>query len=212
MNKKIAILALALCMVAAIAITGTLAYFNDVEVANNVFTVGNVDIELTEPKWEEEGKEDGKEAYPGEALAKDPTVKNVGENPCFVRVKVEGLDQFVEKFGAEALIWIRNANYELNKPNADWTLHTDGYIYYNTVLESGKTTVTPAFSHIVLPTQITNDAATKDVVVTAQAVQAQGAAPSWSTQVNNPEYMTVEKIAAWFAQAYSDTVAADPNY
>ena len=208
MNKKIAILALALCMVAAIAITGTLAYFNDVEVKNNVFTVGNVDIELTEPEWEEEGKEEAKEAYPGEALAKDPTVTNIGENPCFVRVKVEGLDQFVEKFGAEALIWIRNANYELNKPNTGWTLHTDGYIYYNTVLESDETTETPAFSHIVLPTQITNDAETKDVVVTAQAVQAQGAKPSFSAV----EAMTVEEIAAWFATAYSDTVAADLNY
>ncbi len=208
MNKKIAILALALCMVAAVAVTGTIAYFNDVEVASNEFTVGNVDIELTEPKWEEEGKKDAEEAYPGEPLAKDPTIENVGENPCFVRVKVEGLDQFVEEYGQEALIWIRNANYELNKPNTGWTLHTDGYIYYDTVLGVGETTATPAFSHIVLPTQITNDATTEAVVVTAQAVQAQGAKPSFSAV----EAMTVEEIAAWFASAYSDTVAEDPNY
>jgi len=46
--KKIAILALSLCMIAAIAVTGTIAYFADADSATNVFTVGNVDIVLYE--------------------------------------------------------------------------------------------------------------------------------------------------------------------
>lgn len=50
MKKKI--LALSLCVVmAAIAIVGgTLAYFTDTDKATNTFTVGNIDINLTESK------------------------------------------------------------------------------------------------------------------------------------------------------------------
>ncbi len=49
MNKrKILMLAMSLCMVAILAVGGTLAYFQDTDSATNVFTVGNVDIKLKE--------------------------------------------------------------------------------------------------------------------------------------------------------------------
>lgn len=49
MNKrKIILLALSLCMVAILAVGGTLAYFTDTDNAVNTFTVGNVQIELIE--------------------------------------------------------------------------------------------------------------------------------------------------------------------
>ena len=82
-------------LVAALAATAiggaTLAYFTDKESKDNTFTVGNVQIDLTEPAWTAEGggAEQAKEAYPGEALAKDPTVTNKGANPCVVRIAVE---------------------------------------------------------------------------------------------------------------------------
>jgi len=76
MKKKIIALALVLCLAAVAVVGGTLAYFTDVADATNTFTVGNVDIELTEPNWEETGKEEAKDAYPGEPLAKDPKVIN----------------------------------------------------------------------------------------------------------------------------------------
>ena len=84
-------------MAATAVIGGTLAYFTDEDVENNEFTVGNVDIDLTEPGWEETGKIDAETVYPGEPLAKDPTVTNIGANPCFVRISVSGLDQFGDK-------------------------------------------------------------------------------------------------------------------
>ena len=80
-------------LVAALAATAiggaTLAYFTDDDSATNHFTVGNVTIDLTEPKWDETGKVEAEDAYPGEALAKDPTVENTGANPAFVAVKVD---------------------------------------------------------------------------------------------------------------------------
>ena len=49
-KKKILTIALILCLIAIMAM-GTLAYFTDSDTADNVFTVGNVKIELTETEW-----------------------------------------------------------------------------------------------------------------------------------------------------------------
>ena len=188
MNKKIFALMLCIAMLAVAVVGGTLAYFTDEDDATNTFTVGNVDIDLTEPKWEETGKNEAQDAYPGEALAKDPTVTNIGKNPCFVRVSVTNLDQF----GAAGMITYRT-DYAEGALGTDWVLHTDGYFYYTKVLAAGATT-DALFDQIVIPYGVTNNAATKDIVVTAYAVQAQGARPSFSAV----EAMTVEEIAAWF--------------
>ena len=82
-KRKILLLALSACMVAILAVGGTLAYFTDVsDVKRNVFTVGDVEIELTEPNWEAEGKEEAEDVYPGEALKKDPTVETPARTPA----------------------------------------------------------------------------------------------------------------------------------
>lgn len=191
MKKKV----LALCLVVALAATaiigGTLAYFTDTKDATNTFTVGNVSIELTEPNWEGSGSQDAPEVYPGEPLAKDPTVKNDGANPCFVRIKVTGLDCL----GNAGMITYRT-DYVTDKLGDNWVKHTDGYYYYNEVLAVGATT-DALFDQIVIPTGLKNgDAETEfNVVVSAEAVQAQGAKASWSAV----QSMNVAEIAAWFA-------------
>lgn len=209
MNKrKILLLALSLCMVAILAVGGTLAYFTDEATKTNTFTVGNVDIDLTEPKWDEDGSGDAPDVYPGEPLAKDPTIENIGANPCFVRVKVEGLDQFTTEFGEDAMITLRY-KYADGYNTTDWTYY-NGYYYYNKVLATeadagneynqGLTYITtPVFDQIVMPTQLTNNAEAEPVVVTAYAVQAQGARPSYSAV----KAMTVEEIAAWFDKTWT---------
>lgn len=191
MKKKILAITLCVAMLAIMLVSGTLAYFTDNDAKTNTFTVGNVDIKLTEPKWKETGEAEAENAYPGEALAKDPTVTNNGNNPCFVRIQITGLDQFVQKFGADAMIKYRT-DYVLDQLSADWTLHTDGYFYYNKVLAAGATT-DALFDQIVMPVQLTNNAEATGIVVTAYAVQAQGARPSFS----EVQAMTVAEIAAW---------------
>ena len=57
-KRKILSLALTLCMVAILAVGGTLAYFTDTDNANNTFTVGNVQIELVEQERGENGLQD----------------------------------------------------------------------------------------------------------------------------------------------------------
>lgn len=202
-KRKILALASAVCMVAILAIGGTLAYFTSTKEATNTFTVGNVDITLTEPNWEGSGSQDAPEVYPGEPLAKDPTVTNDGANPCFVRIKVTGLDCL-----APAGNITYRTDYVDGKLGDNWERHTDGYFYYKKVLEVGKTT-DALFDQIVIPTNLTNgDAKTKfNVVVTAEAVQAQGAKASWSAV----QAMTVSDIAAWFGTCMpAPTVPVDP--
>ena len=79
--KKILALLLVICLAMAIGVGATLAYFTAEDTAKNEFTVGNVKIDLTEPKWDENGSKEAPEVYPGEALAKDPTVTNTGNVP-----------------------------------------------------------------------------------------------------------------------------------
>lgn len=194
MKKKI----LALCLIVVLAVTAvtgaTLAYFTDTtETKENVFTVGNVNIKLEEPNWTESGSVDAPDVYPGEALKKDPTVTNTGINPCFVRVSVTGLDAL----GENNMITYET-NYATGALGEGWVLHTDGYFYYTKVL-AAKEVTTALFEQIRIPVTLTNAngeeyADVYSVDVYAEAVQAQGAQPSW-TAVQN---MTVGQIADWF--------------
>lgn len=202
LKKKLTAAALVVAF-GATAVTGaTLAYFTDEKEATNTFTVGNVKIDLTEPQWEAQGKEDAKTVYAGEPLAKDPTVENKGENPCFVRVSVSNLDQFGDKGNITYLTgWVEGALGE------GWVDGEDGYYYWNKPLVVKGTEnnewnnglaskTTPLFDQIKMPIGLTGEEETKDIVVTAQAVQAQGAkAPNWAAVKG----MTLPEIKAWFA-------------
>jgi predicted ribosomally synthesized peptide with SipW-like signal peptide len=100
MKKKILIVSLVVAVLATAIIGGTLAWFTDTEEATNVFTVGDVSIELREPHYngtnftgdaaitENLGIALAGDIMPGRVIPKDPTVKNVGTNPCYVRVKM----------------------------------------------------------------------------------------------------------------------------
>lgn len=198
-KKKILSVALAASLAAVAVVSSSLAYFTDTDQKDNVFTVGNVDITLTEPQWEAKGQEEAQEMYPGEAVAKDPTVTNDGANPAFVRVKVAWPDGVKMSYRTDYVEGKLGDNWEYNE--------ADGYFYYNQVLDLGKTT-DALFDQVVLSTETTNnDAETPyDIVVTAEAIQAQGAAVQWS----RVEAMTVAEIADWFT--YQSQLPYDPEY
>ena len=186
-KKKIVSLCLAAVLVVMAIAGATVAYFTDTDAKDNTFTVGNVDITLTEPSWNTNGQESD-DVYPGEPLKKDPTVTNSGKNPCFVRISVDGLKQF----GDKGDITYRTG-FVTDALGANWVKHSDGYFYYTKVLNINEST-TALFDQIVMPTGLTGNETTKPITVTAEAVQAQGAKPSFAAV----ETMTVEEIAAWF--------------
>ena len=78
MAKKIIAFLLVVSLTAAVAIGGTLAYFTDRDSEANVFTVGDVKIDL------EEEFEQGAQLVPGVNIEKKPTITNTGINDAWV--------------------------------------------------------------------------------------------------------------------------------
>ncbi len=88
-KKKLWISILSLCLIAAVLIGGTLAFLTDSEEKTNTFTIGDLDIILEEPNWDDEV--DGKEEVPGDTMIKDPTVTAI-EGDGYMRVKMTLID------------------------------------------------------------------------------------------------------------------------
>ena len=78
MSKKSLILVVSLVLALTMGLGGTLAFFTDRDSETNIFTVGNVDIDLTEDF------EQGAELVPGKDIEKKPVITNVGNNDAYV--------------------------------------------------------------------------------------------------------------------------------
>ena len=128
-KKKILVLAVSVCLVAILAIGGTLAYFTDTDQATNTFTTGGVDITLIEQQGNAdhtglETYQDGHilmpivgsaqgEKYPnGQPKAENyidkiVTIKNNGVSDAYIRAYFaipSALDDGYETFNAGANI------------------------------------------------------------------------------------------------------------
>lgn len=96
-KKTILVAAIAVMLVAALVVGGTLAYFTDTKNATNTFTVGNVKIDLNEQQKGENGLEkfdQDKTLVPGKsndgnAVSKIVTVSNTGDNDAWVWVELK---------------------------------------------------------------------------------------------------------------------------
>lgn len=92
--KKRRSLSLVIVLIAILIVGATYAFFTDNEAVVNEFTVGDLDIELTEPSWK---PEEGEEIPPGRVVEKDPTVTEL-EGDSYMRMVVSYVDMtdFVE--------------------------------------------------------------------------------------------------------------------
>ncbi len=93
MSKKSLILVVSLVLALTVGLGGTLAFLTDRDAETNVFTVGNVDIEL------EEDFEQGAALIPGVEIEKVPTIVNEGNNDAWVWMTWSipaGLDQLIQ--------------------------------------------------------------------------------------------------------------------
>jgi len=85
----------ALALVGLCGVGATMAYFTDADTATNHFTVGKVDIDLTEDHWDPSADNDHdnipdvQEVTPKQEYAKDPTITNTGKNKAYVFAKVK---------------------------------------------------------------------------------------------------------------------------
>ena len=164
-----------------------------------MFTVGDVDITLTEPSWEAlEKNPQAKVIAPNKSIAKDPTVTvKGGSEECYVRllVTVENIEAFKAAFqddvAADGTFLLEN--FVTDWDPTEWVFKTCTYegegeakaaIYefrYKTavVKSESDTPLTPLFTNIHIPGTATNDDLAKlpaepTINVVAQAIQTQG--------------------------------------
>ena len=189
-SKKILLLALALVLVAAVSIAGTLAYLTSkTEAVNNTFTIGNVTITLDEHEVEDAYGEtltntvtqsNEYKLLPGHTYQKDPTVHVIEESEaCWVFVKVEDGLAAIEDDTTVADQILANG----------WTALADvDNVFYQQVAADDAATGTDlvVFETFKIKADVANEAladyAGATIVITAYAIQADGletAAAAW---------------------------------
>lgn len=212
-KKNLLLILTAVTVVAAMAVGGTLAYFTSTDKADNTFTAGNVAIKLYEHEvvantnedtglttWNyaldtHEAKIETQEnlytgIYPGAVLPKDPTIKNTGSNPAYVRMKVtiSHADAWVDKLGSGFDLTGIFGGFDGTKwtlaatPAVDQATNTITYIYnYDGILGAGDETGA-LFTTVTIPTFFDNaemkavggNSRTFTLKITAEAIQSDG--------------------------------------
>lgn len=179
MKKKSIAVVLALVLLVCCAVGGVLAWLTDTtDSIKNTFTVGNVDISLTETTG------NSYKMVPGQPITKDPKVTvEVGSEACYLFVKVEKsatlkdyIDYTVDN-GWTPLDGVEDVFYK----DVDATTAADGETY--SVLANDKVTVKTSVTQKMMD-DITNGSATAPTLTfTAYACQSAGfetAAAAWA--------------------------------
>lgn len=132
-KRKLLLVALSLCMVAILAMGGTLAYLTDTDNETNVFTMGNVEIDLYEnfdPENAELFPTTGKDENGNiiNAVEKEVFVTNTGSEDAYVRVHIaipQILDNGRPDFDAsQNVLHFNYASENIGDGKWDWTTTT----------------------------------------------------------------------------------------
>lgn len=186
-NKALAVV-LSTAMLVAASVFTTLAYLTDTAQAVNTFTVGKVEITITEPNWD---KEKEHKLVPGAVLPKDPTVTVEADSEVsYIRmfVTVSHMKELDEIFARTKVQLMKIfGGYQSDR----WTLMTDTipndadntrtyeFRYYDTVsAPDADVKLEPLFTSVVVPGEFTNqdldDIKDLTITVKAEAIQALG--------------------------------------
>ena len=197
--KKVIALLLVVATTVALSIGGTLAYLTDRDSEANVFTVGDVKIDLNEDFNQ------GATLIPGVNIEKKPTITNVGPNDAWVWVTIaipSALDNDDASknavhfnMSAESLevwswtdangAWLVQKNVTLKDGN---TIPYNVYaVLYKNVLKAGETTAHPAMSKVYMDHHIDIDTDgnwyhVENGVVTGNDENG----PLWTNDMGNP--------------------------
>lgn len=202
-KKTILVAAIAVMLVAALVVGGTLAYFTDTKSANNTFTMGNVAITLDETDVSNPDVRTTKgntyNVYPGQTVKKDPIVHNTGKNAAYIRATVNVSDwmNLVAAYYPDFKVAFPNDGYEaalnllVGELGEGWSVvgveagdvfsYADGQfdakfiLKYDGKLAADEST-TAMFQNVIVPAGLDNANASSfsSVKVVAQAIQADG--------------------------------------
>ena len=164
---KIFVVALVASLMAFIG-TSTLAYYSTVGKATNVVTSGNIQFIIHE--MTDQGTEfptEGVYIVPGDIVSKKVSIESDCSHPFYLRVKIV--------YGIDSQELTSEDCFKLNINEEFWTLHEDGWYYYNGIVEPWDTTP-EVFSHVeIVGSEVDNSYLGKTLTLTvdAQAVQSE---------------------------------------
>lgn len=214
MKKKIALACTAVVLVAAVVVGTTLAWFTDTEAKTNVVTMGNVNIDLTEPSYVENATVDSEGnlhyndyAMPGDKIAKDPTITNTGDFACYVRAKIEFTSSAEGAALSDADLYFKYTDPDTQavsyisindaSANGNKWVKSGEYWYYTEPLKKNDAVV--LFDTVIVPEEWNNEVANQDfsISVSAEAIQADNFQPKEVNGVygwynSNGDEVTVE--------------------
>lgn len=186
MKKKILTAALAVCMLATLVIGVSLAYFTDTESKTNTFTVGNVDITLTEPNWLGDSA-DAVRLIPGKTIAKNPTINVAeGSQTAYTFMKVQLSDDFLKLIKDWATAQKVSDPKEMIsawfsstvKPKIMVANIEKGYVILGVLSPKAAGESVTYFDEVTVPETVTQDMIKADgtytIDITAYAIQAEG--------------------------------------
>ena len=128
-RKKIIALIATVSLCASLAIGGTLAYFTDEDAAVNTFTVGDVDIELEEPNWNQE--EGGNMLLPSVEYEKDPTITAQPDSQpsyLFLEMELDNHKKFINLMGVHHASVLNNDHDVTNDMVFDSSTYYDIFV------------------------------------------------------------------------------------
>ncbi len=179
-KRNILIGVLGIMMVIVLSVGATAAYLTDKGEKVNTFTVGNLEIGLTEPSWDD--TVDGKLMQPGYVTQKDPTVVAI-DGDSYMRVTVEFVSTNSEEMTEARVSKImKTLNYEgensinttaFEKDEARSTAAKHVYVYKNE-FKKGDTAV--LFDTVRIPAEWTKtdlaQVGTYKLIIRAEAIQS----------------------------------------
>lgn len=169
-KKNLLMMALSVCMVAVVAVGGTMAYLSDaVKPIKNTFKFGDITVAVKEDVptsvKDESIVSDGKggltytNVVPGQDLNKEPKVSVTTSVDAYVFVKVDVSNETIS-LPSDAM--------------ADWTALKDG-VYYKTVDgQNGVQELGSLFTKVTVDSDLTGDESLADITISVAAIQQAG--------------------------------------
>lgn len=150
MKKKIFLIALAACLITLSVAGSSLAYFTDTDTKANVFTSGNVDIQLNMEVYDPNNSETKTKMYPGMDYDNYATIKNIGSEKAYVGAIIEvvlpsGLPNTLTVADVAGIF--KNLDLATTK----YTATTNGYKFYVVIGELDTTATATVFEKVSIP-------------------------------------------------------------
>lgn len=180
LHSKLIMAAAAILALAAAGTGASVAWMTDAHQAENVITIGDVSIDLTEDEW---NPEEGEDLIPQAVIPKNPEVTNTGSLDAWVFLRVSIPVRNISVVDPDTQRKLSAADTELFtfEPDGNWELvsevvsaDTAEYVYgYETTVAPGEST-TELFREVKLVNYLEGELDTEEkFVIPVEAVAIQ---------------------------------------